>query len=373
MYAGQTSVDSNGVQNCLHPLDYMNITQGRWETYSHTNQNAIDYAGRTSRYPYYAPVDCTCVYVSTADAWSQWDSNQSVHCADGVVRRVSFAFLHDLDSTNGVHYVGKSVSQGGLIGHTGNSGQSAGDHMHMICYTGTYVGYYTNMTDAEDILYINDVEIVNDKGYAWLLTTDSTGGTNDPPAGYPTDALHTRALNVWRQLRTTGWSAQSIAGIMGNMQTESMGFQHDLMELGQEWNWPNCGYGLVQWTPATKLIDWCVANGHDYTTVEGQIARIKYEFENGVQWFANPSRPDLQFVLQSVFVTQSNVELCADEFLAFYEHPADPTQPLRLTQARYWFDWLHLVGGGGTTPEEPTSKMPALIHLLLSNQLFGAW
>ena len=28
---------------------------------------------------------------------------------------------------------------------------------------------------------------------------------------------------------------------------------------------------------------------------------------------------------------------------------------------------------GGTDPETPTSKMPALIHLLLSNQLYGAW
>ena len=43
----------------------------------------------------------------------------------------------------------------------------------------------------------------------------------------------------------------------------------------------------------------------------------------------------------------------ANYFLWFYEHPANPTQPWRGTQAQYWYDNLDWDDPPGPEPPEP--------------------
>lgn len=61
------------------------------------------------------------------------------------------------------------------------------------------------------------------------------------------------AKQVWDFLVSRGWTKQSVAGILGNIQSES-GLNPDI------WSGDG-GYGLVQWTPGSKLIDWCDSLG----------------------------------------------------------------------------------------------------------------
>jgi murein DD-endopeptidase MepM/ murein hydrolase activator NlpD len=139
-----------------------------------------------------------------------------------------------------------------------------------------------------------------------------------------------------------GWTKNAVAGMLGNMQTESTinpGIWQNL-DSGNM----SMGYGLVQWTPATKYIDWANSRGLDYPAMDSQILRIEYEVENNIQWFGGYSS---QMSFKEFTQSNETPEYLAEVFIKTYEHPADPNQPIRGTQARYWFD--NLSGEGGTT------------------------
>ena len=106
------------------------------------------------------------------------------------------------------------------------------------------------------------------------------------------------------------------------------------------------GYGLVQWTPASKYLDW-VKDG-DPSTIDNNIARILYEVENNVQWIATDKYP-----MSFKEFTQSleSPTYLADVFIKNYERPADPDQPIRGEQAEKWYTFL---SGIDPTPPTPT-------------------
>jgi len=82
------------------------------------------------------------------------------------------------------------------------------------------------------------------------------------------------AREVWTTLRGWGSSAGAIAGILGNMQGESA-LIADRWEGDHVGNMSG-GYGLVQWTPATVIINWARDQGLDHKSVSTQCARLKY-------------------------------------------------------------------------------------------------
>lgn len=103
-----------------------------------------------------------------------------------------------------------------------------------------------------------------------------------------------------------------------------------------EWG-PLTGYGIAQWTPASKLYNWCVANGYNYTTLEGQCARIYYEMTHGIQFLPSAYSPmDSEEYIHS---TDSAYDL-GIIFLANYERPENPDQPYRGEYAQQWYDEL---------------------------------
>jgi len=133
-----------------------------------------------------------------------------------------------------------------------------------------------------------------------------------------------------------GWSPNAICAILGNMQSESTinpGIWESL-SVGRG------GYGLVQWTPYTKYANWAGAGWQDNGTRE--LERISYEAANNEQWFYNAQigmAPPYSF---DDFLHDDTTPLAtmANYFLWFYEHPANPYQPQRGTQAQYWYDHL---------------------------------
>lgn len=163
--------------------------------------------------------------------------------------------------------------------------------------------------------------------------------------------MQNNAVLVRDYLYARGWSINAISGMLGNMQSESNinpGIWESLTV-----NYSR-GYGLVQWTPATKYIDWANEQGLQYDDGYSQLQRIIYEKDNGLQWFENPavtpSEPPISFAEFSVSTLP--VATLADYFIWYYEHPADPFQPARATQAEYWFEYL--TGIEPQPPEPPT-------------------
>ena len=148
------------------------------------------------------------------------------------------------------------------------------------------------------------------------------------------------AREVWNTLRGWGCSDGAVAGILGNMQGESA-LIADRWEGDKVGNMHG-GYGLVQWTPATNLIDWAEKQGLDYKTVSTQCARLKYEADQDQQFI----KPGTTF--WNWLKSGGTPEQKADEFIRYYERPATlATSPQRQDFARNWYDQLH--GTGPTT------------------------
>jgi hypothetical protein len=183
------------------------------------------------------------------------------------------------------------------------------------------------------------------------------------------DEMTSNSEYILGYLSGHGWTRNAICGMLGNMQSESTinpaRWQSD--DVGNT----SGGLGLVQWTPATNYLDWCTANSLDYRQMDSGLGRILYEVDNGLQWISTSSYP---MTFTEFTHSTDTPENLAEAFITNYERPADPTQPIRQTQARYWWDNLSGTGtidpgGGGTSP--PSDKNKQLISLLLTDTLNG--
>jgi hypothetical protein len=133
---------------------------------------------------------------------------------------------------------------------------------------------------------------------------------------------------VWTILRGHGVSEGVCAGILGNMQAES-GIIPDRDEIGG-----GGGYGLVQWTPKSKLTSWAAQNGLDHTSIDTQCARIIWEADHAQQFYM----PGWTF--HSWLASDRSPEQAADDFVRFYERPAVINSSVRQRFARAWYNQL---------------------------------
>lgn len=152
------------------------------------------------------------------------------------------------------------------------------------------------------------------------------------------DEMTVNAQEIMNQLTSRGWTKNAVAAMLGNMQTESTINPGVWESLSPN---VNNGYGLVQWTPATKLMSWAEGEGLDYTSGDVQLQRIDWEVANNQQWIPTSQYP---MSFQEFKVSTLTPEYLAQVFIRNYERPFVPNQPIRSTQARYWYD--NLEGSG---------------------------
>ena len=149
------------------------------------------------------------------------------------------------------------------------------------------------------------------------------------------EEMYYNARYIYQQLTGYGWTPNAIAGVLGNMEEESTinaGIWQSLKE-----NNLSGGFGLVQWTPATKLIEWCNENGLEYASIDSQLKRLEYERKTGIQYYKTSAYP----ITFHQFVSSTQTpEYLALAFVANYERPANSNQPERATKARYWYDLM---------------------------------
>lgn len=131
-----------------------------------------------------------------------------------------------------------------------------------------------------------------------------------------------------------GWTKNAACAVLGNMQSEST-INPGLWQNRDEGNM-RLGFGLVQWTPATKFISWAESSGFKIGDIKGQCARIIYEVNNNIQWQKVTTSMTFREFTQST----AEVEILAELFELNYEQHAGAVQPSRKTQARYWYDTL---------------------------------
>lgn len=176
----------------------------------------------------------------------------------------------------------------------------------------------------------------------------------EPPTGewiIPGTINSTRPLNeeealnncrvFWSYFKAKGWSLNAVCGILGNAWYEST-VNPNRWQGDDPWHQPpdQWGFGLVQWTPYTKIISWLEQQvGLNDVSKFGQAEcdRIQWEMENNQQWIATATYPES---FREYSITTKDPYTCAIEFLANYERPFDPNQPERGTKAQELYDYL---------------------------------
>lgn len=195
------------------------------------------------------------------------------------------------------------------------------------------------------------------------------GSYFDESAPLTQSQMNVNATYIYSFLTAQEWTANSIAALLGNMTAESTinpgRWQSDSVGL------ESGGYGLVQWTPTTKYINWCEEMGYsDPSEMDNNLARILYEVGNGIQWIPT-SAYDMSFYEFSRS-TATPSEL-AKAFLLNYERPADQSESVQEYRGGLAADWYtYITGGGVITPEPPTPGMsPKTIKHKFNFVLFG--
>jgi hypothetical protein len=97
---------------------------------------------------------------------------------------------------------------------------------------------------------------------SWIAPPDGNTYLND------SQKLNNAQL-VANHFLATGWTPNAISALCGNMAGEST-LNPNLYEQGYGHSLSR-GYGLVQWTPATNLMNWCTANGLDWSDGDAQL------------------------------------------------------------------------------------------------------
>lgn len=160
------------------------------------------------------------------------------------------------------------------------------------------------------------------------------------------------ATYIYSYLSANGWTKESVAALLGNMQAESSinpgRWQSDRVGGDSSGH----GYGLCQWTPYTKYTEWAVNNGYsDYSVMDANLSRILYEVKNKIQWYGTGSYSSMSF--EDFSKSTEDVGYLAVGFLLCYERPADQSesvQEYRSSLARNWYSYL-----GGVNPSNPSN------------------
>lgn len=151
------------------------------------------------------------------------------------------------------------------------------------------------------------------------------------------------------------WTLESISAMLGNIRYEGiMNPSQWQYGLGKS---ESGGYGLCQWTPATKLLDWLPSIDESRTSIDGQVQRINYEKIYGGQWIITGRYP-MSF---SDFLTSTDLpSMLASVWLYNYERPKRPqdTESQRKDMANTFYEYLS--GEEPTPPEPPEPPEPPI-------------
>ena len=159
--------------------------------------------------------------------------------------------------------------------------------------------------------------------------------------------MQINATYIYKYFYSLGWTLNAISGMLGNMQREST-INSGLWQNRDEGN-TSLGLGLVQWTPATNLINWANTKGLDYLKISTQCAKIYDEYLNGGQYYETSDYP-LSF--SEFAISKESPEYLASVFLKNYERAGVEAESERKENARYWYNYLQDLDPT-YTPTEP--------------------
>lgn len=234
--------------------------------------------------------------------------------------------------------VGAHISENGTI-YADEPGDQTGKEINIQAYKDT--GW------TRVLRFMNDIDTPSDHPSVDKNDTFNSNTYLDM------DEMKINAVYIAAWFLSQGWTLNAIAGMLGNIEEEST-MNPGLWQSREEGN-TSGGFGLTQWTPATKLIEWASENGKNYKDIDVQMERIIWELENGVQYYARDDYPEPSTFRKFSQSTES-ADFLARAFLYNYERPKNPKPDERGPQGTFWYGYLYPIfngGGGGLPPIDP--------------------
>ena len=157
------------------------------------------------------------------------------------------------------------------------------------------------------------IDAIMIKGRTYAVSISGGSSEDQGGSGQPKSKT-AAATEIYKFFKNKGWSKNAICGILGNMEVETAyTFNPDIHAYNGDG-----GYGLLQWTPGSKLRDWANNNGLNFKTINTQCRRLQYEYENGIQYYTS-SYCGLTF---SQYIKSNNSpDYLAECFMHNYERP----------------------------------------------------
>lgn len=169
------------------------------------------------------------------------------------------------------------------------------------------------------------------------LDADNLGGGSSASGAYSGQYSGTNQEIVWQFFTGAGFSKESTAGIMGNIEWES-GFIVDKIEAAT-----GRGYGLIQWTAGRRdAIEAAAASeGKDINDINFQLDYALKELESGSYWMATDvySFSPYNYPYQE-FKRTNDVKFATEAFCWMFERPAEVTAKMdkRLEAANKYYN-----------------------------------
>lgn len=185
------------------------------------------------------------------------------------------------------------------------------------------------------------------------------------------------ARYIWQYLGMRGWTLNAVAGMLGNMQSESF-INPNMYEFGVSghpkakvddeqleeieayfkryneakgrypgcgltgWTWDENGYNGSSWED-NKYIKWCKKRNLDFRDIDSGLERILWEVENNKQWTARDMYPKWK-TFKAFTQSTDPAENLAACFCATYEicvgWDTESVQSFRGKRGKTWFEYL---------------------------------
>lgn len=156
---------------------------------------------------------------------------------------------------------------------------------------------------------------------------------------------------IYNQLSYYGWTVEAISAVLGNMQHESY-LNPAQTQIGYPIGTQSGGYGLVQWTPASKYKNWCRGNNHSIESGYWQIYCLNYQ-SYGTEWYQTSAFP---VSYDDFKASEQSVAYLTECFLKNYERAGEEALSARIAYAEAWYEYL--TGHAPPTPPTPPTPDP---------------
>ena len=152
-----------------------------------------------------------------------------------------------------------------------------------------------------------------------------TGGSDDNNDGGSSEVSgNSNAEKIWNQLRAAGFTTYAAAGILGNMQAES-GLNPDISQAGG-----GGGYGLVQWTPRSKLTAYANSVNKSESSLSVQVEFLIKQLKGTTKF-----SPDT--AAYGPLMSARNVTDATSAFLTLYERAGVANLGARVSAANKYY------------------------------------